>query len=179
MEHYRDGEIRMADHHESRTRRAQPEFWRDQHCNDSRRSQLAGERHILELISLGAPLSGILNKLCTAIDCQIGNVVSLVLLPDGDENRLCSVSRSATQVGLHLFSSRDILSRDRVFLGTLEMYGCDPRRPTPQEYKLIQRVVHLAAIAIQRHEQEQDFERSSKHSSSGMGSALERPPFIN
>ena len=62
----------------SRMRRAPRGFGLHQHFSDTRRSQLVGERHILELISLGAPLPGILNKLCTAIDVQIGNVVSLV-----------------------------------------------------------------------------------------------------
>jgi hypothetical protein len=168
----------MGDH-ESRTRRGPAEFRLYQHSNDNRRSQLAGERHILELISLGAPLPGILNKLCTAIDFQIGNVVSLVLLADGEENHLCSVTQSATQVGLSVFSSTDILSGDNTLLGILEIYGCDPRRPTPREYQLIERVVHLAAIALQRREDEEDFERPSRRSRDGIGSALERPPFIN
>ena len=168
----------MAEH-ESRTKRVARGSWLYQHFNDNRRSPLAGERHILELISLGAPLPGILNKLCTAIDVQIGNVVSLFLLPDGEENHLCSVTQSALRVGLHVFSSTDILARDKSVLGTLEIYGCDPRRPTPPEYQLIERVVHLAAIALQRHGDEEDFERPSKHSRDGMGSALERPPFIN
>jgi hypothetical protein len=131
------------------------------------------------MISQGAPLPGILNKLCTVIDVQVGNVVSLFLLPDGEPNHHCSVSQSAVKLGLHVFSSTDILSRDKTHLGTLEIYGCDPRRPTADEYRLIERVVHLAAIALQRHEREQDFERSSRRSRSGMGSALERPPFIN
>src|SRR5580700_11214983 len=115
------------DDHESRTTRVPRELWPYQHCNDDSRRQLVGEGHILELISLGAPLPGILNKLCTAIDFQIGNVVSLVLLPDGEENHLCSVTQSATQVGLSVFSSTDILSRDKTLLGILEIYGCDPR----------------------------------------------------
>lgn len=168
----------MADHG-SRTKGAPREFWPYQHRNDNRRSPLAGERHILELISLGAPLPGILNKLCTAIDVQIGNVVALFLLPDGDENHLCSVTESAIQVGLHLFSSTDILSCDKTLLGTLEVYGCDPRRPTSHEYKLIQRVVHLAALALQRHEDEEDFERSSRRSRSRLDGAIEKPRFIN
>jgi hypothetical protein len=168
----------MADHG-SRTKGAPREFWPYQQCDDKRRSPLAGERHILELISLGAPLPGILNKLCTAIDIQIGNMVSLFLLPDGEDNHICSVTQSALQVGLHLFSSTDILSRDKTLLGTLEIYGCDLRRPTSHEYKLIQRVVHLAALALQRHEDEEDFERSSRRSRSRLDGAIEKPRFIN
>jgi hypothetical protein len=128
---------------------------------------------------LGAPLPGILNKLCIAIDVQIGNVVSLVLLPNGEENHLCSITQSAAQFGLNVFSSTSIFSRDKSFLGTLQMYCCDQRRPTPHELQLIERVIHLAALALQRHEDQEDFERPSKRSRSGMDGALERPPFIN
>jgi hypothetical protein len=168
----------MTQHRESRAKRP-AEYWSDQHFDGSRRSQLAGERHILELISLGAPLPSILNKLCTAIDCQVGNVVSLVLLPGGDENHLCSVSRSATQVGLHLFSSTGIFSCDMVFLGTLQIYGCDPRQPTQSEYQLIELAVHVAAIALQRQKTEENYERDPRRSRGKIDSALERSPYIN
>jgi hypothetical protein len=39
------------------------------------------------------------------------------------------MTRSALQVGLEVFSSSAILSADKNFLGTLEIYGCDARRP--------------------------------------------------
>jgi hypothetical protein len=168
----------MTDH-KSRTTRAPVAFQLYQQGNDHRRSQLAAERHILELISLGAPLPGILNKLCTAIDVQIGNAVSLFLLPDGTETHLCSVTQSATQVGLHLFAIADILTRDKAPLGTLEIYCCDPRRPTPHEHRLMERVVYLAAIAIQRHGDEAELERASRSPRDGVDVAPERPPFIN
>src|SRR5271167_4080827 len=106
----------MADHG-SRTKWAPREYWPYRQCGDKRRSPLAGERHILELILLGAPLPGILNKLCTAIDVQVGNVVSLFLLPDAEQNRPCSVTQSAVKLGLHVFLSTDILSRDQTHLG--------------------------------------------------------------
>src|SRR5579864_403987 len=93
-------------------------------CNDSRRSPVAGERHILELISLGAPLQWILNKLCDAINVQIGNVVSLVLLPDREGNSICSITRSATQFSLNLFSSTNIRARDKSLLGVFQIYCC-------------------------------------------------------
>jgi hypothetical protein len=168
----------MADR-ESRAKRAPENFAHCSHCNDNRRGQVAGERHILELISLGAPLSVILNKLCVAIDVQIGNVVSLVLLPDGQEDHLPYPSQSAVQMGLSLFSSTSILSCDEALLGRLEIYSCDPRGPTPQEYRLIDRIIHLAAIALQRHEDEANFERPSRRSKSGIGGSFERSPFLN
>jgi hypothetical protein len=165
--------------HKSRTTRAPVAFRLYQESNDHRRSQLAEERHILELISLGAPLPGILNKLCTAIDVEIGNVVSLFLLPEATETHLCSFTQSATQVGLHLFAVVDIPTRDKPPVGTLEIYCCDPRRPTPHEHRLMERVVHLAAMAIQRHGGEAEHERPSKSPRDEVDVALERPPFIN
>ena len=164
--------------HGSRTRVAPHEIWSYQRCDDKKRSPLVAERHILELISLGAPLPGILNRLCAALDVQIGNVVSLVLLPDREENCLWSITQSAGQMGLHIFDSVDILGRDMTLLGTLEIYGCDPRQPTGDEYRLIERVVHLAAIALERHDDQGDFEGPSSLSKDGMD-APKRPEFIN
>jgi hypothetical protein len=164
----------------SRTKRPRGEFWMFLDCSDNRRNSFAEERHILELISLGAPLPGILNQLCTAIDVRIGNVVSLVLLADVEEKYLGSISQSAVQVGLNVFSSTPILSRDKTLLGKFEIYGCDPRRPTPQEAQLIERITHLAAIALQRHvDEDEDFARSSRRSKTGIGGASEGPRFIN
>jgi hypothetical protein len=168
----------MADH-SSRTKRSSDGFSLFLHSSDNRRSSFAEERHILELISLGAPLPGILNQLCTAIDVQIGNVVSLVLLPDV-EYFLGSAAQTALQVGLNVFSSTPILSRDKTLLGKFEIYGCDPRLPTPREAHLIDRVTHLAAIALQRHaDEDEDFVRPSRRSKTGVDGASERPPFIN
>jgi hypothetical protein len=165
--------------HGSRTRVAPREIWPYQRCDDKRRSPLVAERQILELISLGAPLPGILNRLCAAIDVQIGNVVSLVMLPDREEKCLWSITQSAGQVGLHIFDSVDIFGRDLTPLGTLEIYGCDPRQPTVDEYRLIERVVHLAAIALQRDDDHGDFERPSSRSKGGMDDTSKRPQFIN
>jgi hypothetical protein len=147
----------MADH-EARTKRALGTLWPYLHGTDNRHGQFGGERQILELISLGAPLAGILNRLCIAIDVQIGDVISLVSLTDEQENHFCSVTRRALQVGLNVFSSTGILSPDQTLLGTLEIYACEPRRPTPHENELIERVNHLAAIALQHHADEQDFQ---------------------
>jgi hypothetical protein len=149
-------------------------------CNDSRRSPLAGERHVLELISLGAPLQWILNKLCDAINVQIGNVVSLVLLPDGEGNSICSITRSATQFSLNLFSSTSIRARDKSLLGVFEIYCCDQRHPTPQEAQIIRRVIHLAALALQRCKDtehlENPFRRERRET---RGSSPETRPFTS
>src|ERR1700674_696868 len=133
---------------QSRSKRRPAAFRFHRLHTDHRRSQLVGERQILDLISLGAALPGILNKLCMMIDVRIGDVVSIVSLADAEENHFCSVTNGALQGRLEIFSTRAILSPDGSFLGTLEIYGCDPRRPTSLESHLIDRVTHLASMAL-------------------------------
>lgn len=165
---------------QSRTKRTSRKSWPCQHLDDGKRSQLAGESRILELISLGAPLPGTLDKLCAAMDYQIGDVVSLVSVSDREENDLYSITQSAMQFGLNVFSSTRILSRDRILLGTLQIYCCDQRRPTPHEDHLIERVTYLALVALQRYKDTEDFENSSRRWRDEVDvSAPGRPQFIN
>jgi hypothetical protein len=165
--------------YEARTKRALGALWLHPDGTGNRHGKFEGEGQILELISLGAPLAGILNRLCIVIDVQIGDVISLVSLADAEENHLCSITQRASEVGLDVFSSTGILSVDQTLLGTLEIYACDPRRPTKDENELIERVSDLAAIALQRHAHEQDFESASGRPGGRIGRASETPPFIN
>jgi len=167
----------MSDH--ARTKRQPAAFRFHRQYTDHRRCQLVGERQILDLISLGAPLPGILNKLCMMIDVRIGNVVSIVSLPEADENHSCSMTRSALQIGLEVFSSSPILASDATFLATLEIFSCDPRRPTLPEYHLINRVVHLASMALQSSAPDADFARRCLKPRAKFAASLEKPPFIN
>lgn len=173
---------------QSRTKRSPADFRLRHQSTDQRRCQLVGERQILELISLGAPLLGILNKLCMMIDVRIGNVVSIVSLPHRPEDHICSMTHSALQVGLEIFSVSAILSPDNTFLGVLEIFGCDPRRPTTLEYHLIDRVSCLAALALQRSEplhpsedpvDNHRFERLTSKPRGKLLGPLEKPPYIN
>jgi hypothetical protein len=128
--------------------------------NGTSRRLLVREEQIVELISLGAPLPGILNKLCNTIDVQIGNVVSLVLLPDEPNQDLLSIAHLATECGLSVFSSRSILSSQGGLLGTLQIYSCDQRHPNSDEERLITQVVYLAAVALQRDEHAAEFAKN-------------------
>jgi hypothetical protein len=121
-----------------------------------KQTDLQGERNILDLISMEAPLPEILNNVCTAIDLQLGNIVSVVLLPDDTERDFKTIARGALQFGLCLYWSADIPFRDQYVLGSFEMYSCVPRTPTPFELKLIQRATHLAALAIRRSRGDED-----------------------
>ncbi len=168
----------MSDN-ESRSKGTRGESWLHRHGKENRRRQFVGERQVVELISLGAPLPGILNKLCTAIDLQIGNVVSLISLPEEQESHLCCITESAVRFGLNPFSFTRILSRKKKLLGTLQIYCCDQRRPAPAEFQLIERVIELAAIALQRQKDAEDPEGSCKHLRRMSGNSSERSPFVN
>jgi len=147
------------DERESRPKRAPNEFlhWPSSGKNET---LLRGEKSILELISMRTPLPTVLNRLCAAIDLQIGNVVSVIL--PADDQELHTVTRSAVQFGLQVFWSASIPLRNEDALASLQMYCCVSRPPTPFELQLIERVSQLAALAIQRHNDEEDFAKFSR-----------------
>ena len=122
--------------------------------SDNSQALLAGEGQLLELISEGAPLPQILDRVCTGLDVQVGNVISLVFLRDDEEHTLHKIEDSAATFGLIAFSCTPILSTEEEFLGTLEMYCCFPRKPTLSESGLIERATRLAALAIQHYNHE-------------------------
>jgi hypothetical protein len=141
---------------------------------------LAGEGQLLEMIFEGAELPQILDRVCTALDLQVGNVISLVLLPDDEEHTLHTIEESAAGFGLTAFSCTPILSTDDEFLGTLEMYCCFSRAPNLGENVLIERATHLAALAIQHHNHTMDAESCSPDwNGSARRSPHEPPPSSN
>jgi hypothetical protein len=148
--------------------------------SDNLQTLLAVEGQLLEMISAGAPLPQVLDKLCTALDVQLVNVVSLVLLPDDGEHILHKIAHSAANFGLTLFSCVAILSPGQVFLGTLETYCCFPRKPALSETELIDRAVGLAALAIQYYNHDLDTEGCSvDRMGATRGRHCERPPSTN
>jgi hypothetical protein len=111
---------------------------------------LKAEGQILQSISARAPVPEILNDICAALDRQIGNMVSLFCLPGDDAIDAFELARNARLFGLSIFVSVGIFAQSGEELGSLEMYSCDPRNPTPCELRLVDRAVCLAAIAIDR-----------------------------
>jgi hypothetical protein len=109
---------------------------------------LRAEEHILRGISTRAPLPRVLNGICSALDCQIGNVVSLISLPGDDASELAVIARNAEAFGLHIFFSEGIVAESGEALGVLEVYCCVPRSPSSRELQLIERASCLAALAI-------------------------------
>jgi GAF domain-containing protein len=142
--------------HQHRTKCASRQSPLDGRGTAKKRTDLLGEKNILDLISMGAPLPEVLNNVCTAIDLQIGNVVSVVLLPEDTERDFKTIARGALQFGLRLYWSADIPFRDQGVLGSFEMYCCVPRTPTAFELKLIERATHLAALAIRHYHGDED-----------------------
>jgi NO-binding membrane sensor protein with MHYT domain/two-component sensor histidine kinase len=57
--------------------------------------------------------------------------------------------------GLRACWSSPILSPDGRVLGTFATYYREPRTPTPQEHSVIDRITHLASIAVEREQSEQ------------------------
>ncbi len=111
---------------------------------------LKAEGQILQSISARAPVSEILNDICAALDCQIGNMVSLFCLPGDGAIDAFELARNAGLFGLSIFVSVGIHADSGEALGSLEIYTCDPRNPSPYELRLVDRAVCLAAIAIDR-----------------------------
>lgn len=111
---------------------------------------LKGENELLQAISARAPVPQILNDICSALDCQIGNIVSLISLLEDDPGTVSEMAWSASHFGLHIFSSAGIAAEGGELLGSLEMYSCCPRNPSTREIQWIERAACLAAIAIGR-----------------------------
>jgi len=148
--------------------------------SDNMQTLFAGEGQLLELIVEGAPLQEVMDKLCTALDVQVGNVVSLILFPEDQEHTLHTVAQRAAKFGLSPFSCTAILSPSEEFFGTLEIYCCFRRKPDLSESKLIERAAHLAALAIQsyNHDVEADSRSLDWNGAEGR-SPHERPPSTN
>jgi hypothetical protein len=110
---------------------------------------LEAEEQILRSIAVRAPVPEILNEICTALDCQIGNMVSLISMPEDDIASAAEIARNAALFGLHIFSSTGVFNERGEELGSLEMYCCTERNPSSNELQLIERAVCLAAIAME------------------------------
>lgn len=111
---------------------------------------LVAEEQILRSIAARAPISEVLNEISTALDCQLGNMVSLISVPADGEVNPPETARNAEIFGLHIFFSGDILNEFDQELGSIEMYCCTVRSPTSHEIELIERAACLAAIVMER-----------------------------
>jgi hypothetical protein len=118
------------------------------HSDDKIQYLLSAEEHLLQSISTGAPLPVVLNGICSALDCQIADVVSLISLPEDDAGELAEIAMNAAFFGLYTFCSEGVVGENGEPLGSLEMYCSVRRSPSAGESQLIERAKSLAAIAI-------------------------------
>ena len=83
-----------------------------------------------------------------------------VIVADIDTDPLWADYRElALAHGLRACWSRPILSSDGRVLGTFATYYREPRSPTPREHNVIEQITHLASIAIERKQAEDEKER--------------------
>jgi hypothetical protein len=168
------------DEHRSRRRERRLIPMQPQHPEGRVHYLLEAEEQILRSIAIHAPVPQILNEICTALDCQIGNMVSLISLPEGEVANIPEIARNAALFGLHLFFSACVLGECGKELGSLEMYSCAMRDPSCYELQVIERAVCLAAIAMEGHGKE---DRPVSHRKSEnelpQAVALGRPLAIN
>ena len=118
------------------------------HSDDQIQYLLSAEERLLQSISTGALLPEVLNEICNALDCQIGNVVSLISLPRDNTSELAEIAINAALFDLYTFCSEGVFAENDELLGSLEMYCSVPRSPSAGEFQLIERAKCLAAIAI-------------------------------
>ena len=143
-------------------------------------TQLTGEGQLLDLISTGAPLSLVLDKISTAFDLVVGNVVSVILLPGDEEHCTHLIAQSAALFGLSIFCCAAVFSPRGELLGTFEVYSCILRIPTPGESRLLERAAQLAALAIESHDYDQDSDSlPSRWRGTTEESSRERHPSYN
>jgi hypothetical protein len=109
------------------------------------------EEQLLQSIPARTPLLEVLDRICNDINSQIGSMVSLISLPGEEITDHAAIARIAALFGLHAFCSSGVVTENDELLGSLEMYGCVPRSPSPHEFQLIKRATCLAAIAIRHH----------------------------
>jgi hypothetical protein len=141
---------------------------------------LSEEKQLLQSISVGAPLPAVLNGICCALDCQIGNVVSLISVPGDDASELAAIAMNAALFGLYTFCSEGVVAENNELLGSLEMYCSVPRSPSASEFQLIERAKCLAAIAIKfEHEADDQGKGGLRGSRSMRGRVLEWPASRN
>jgi hypothetical protein len=109
---------------------------------------LNAEEQLLQSISARSPLPQVLNRICGALDCQIGGVISLICLASDDARDAAAIGTNAALFGLCTFYAEPVVAENDELLGCLDMYSSVPRKPSAKELQLIERARCLAAIAI-------------------------------
>src|SRR5437773_11208741 len=105
---------------------------------------IRAEERLLQSISARTPLLEVLDRLCCAINSQIGNMVSLISLPGHDVTDHAAIARIAALFVLHAVCSSGVVAEHVGLLGSLEVQGCEPRRLAAREFRLVKRAPCVA-----------------------------------
>jgi hypothetical protein len=108
----------------------------------------SSEERVLRSISSRVALPKVLNEICSVLDCQIGNVVSLISLPGDDAGDLAAIAKNAALFGLYTFCSEGVFDESDKLLGFLEMYSSVARRPNASRRLQSSVMVRLAKNRI-------------------------------
>ena len=145
-------------------------------CDDEIQYLLNAEEQLLQSISARSPLPQLLNRICGALDCQIGGVISLISLAADDARYAAAIGTNAALFGLCAFYTEPVVAENDEVLGCLDMYSSVPRKPSAKELQLIERARCLAAIAIKLDKEAGDQGNlGMRRSGPGRGRALEPP----
>jgi hypothetical protein len=138
------------DDYSFRSRDRSQEHWPRRNSRSEIQYLLKVEEQLLYSISARTPLPEVLRKICSALDSEIGNMMSLISLPGDDATDLAAIGKGAALFGLYKFCSATVVGGNDEVLGSLEMYSSVPRNPLLREVQLIERATCLAAVAIRR-----------------------------
>ena len=82
---------------------------------------MRAEEQLLQSIPARTPLLEVLDRICSAINSQIGNMVSLISLPGDDVTDHAAIARIAALFGLHAFCSSGVVRR---MANCLDLWRC-------------------------------------------------------
>ena len=124
--------------------------------SDASFQSLTADEQRSQSIETRTLLSETLNEICSSLDQDIGNVVSLILPYDGGAADRECIAGSASHCGLHTLCSEGIFAQHGELLGFLEIYSCVARGASAEEFQRIQRAKRLAEIAIKIYNETND-----------------------
>jgi PAS domain S-box-containing protein len=127
---------------------------------------LAGEKHLLEMVASGRSLRDVLGALCEMVERVAPECYCDVHVVD-HSGRTWSVGAHALKVGEQAVSSTPIRSRAGRLLAMLCVYQRQLTSPTPDHQDIIGRASHIASIAIERLQSEEELRRREYYLAAG------------
>lgn len=117
-------------------------------------ARLRDQASILEMIAKGMPLDETLTEICRVVEAHIPGTACAVVV-GGEIPASGATAGGSTHPDLPVGTSRSFAIpafTDGRTLGTLEVNFDDPRQPTEGDEEVVDQVVQLAAMAIERDE---------------------------